>query len=384
MQPSNRIYLDHAATTPVHPDAAEAMRPYMTEKYGNPSSLHSFGQEAKRALDAARDLIADSIGASPAEIYFTSGGTESDNLALIGVSSAMASKGNHIITSSIEHHAVLETCAYLSTKGFNITYLPVDEYGIVDPESVKNAVTDKTVLVSIIHANNEIGTIEPISQIAEFTRASGIALHTDAVQTVGHIPVDVDALGVDLLSLTAHKFYGPKGIGALYVRKGTRIAPLIHGGSQERNRRAGTENIPGIIGMAKALEISIVEMAMTSTNDLKLRTLLINGLLKAIPGIQVNGHPHLRLSNNANISVPGVEGESMLLMLDMKGIAASSGSACSSGALEPSHVLKALGVPFELAQGTLRFSIGRSNTEAEIDCTIESLKAIVDRLRSMA
>lgn len=384
MQPSNRIYLDHAATTPVHPDAAEAMRPYLTEIYGNPSSLHSFGQDAKRALDAARDLIADSIGASPAEIYFTSSGTESDNLAMIGVSSAMASRGNHIITSSIEHHAVLETCGYLSTKGFDITYLPVDEYGIVGPKSVRDAITDNTVLVSIMHANNEIGTIEPISEIAAITRERGIAFHTDAVQTVGHIPVDVDALGIDLLSMSAHKYYGPKGVGALYVRKGTRIAPLIHGGSQERNRRAGTENIPGIIGMAKALEISIAGMSTTTANEIKLRDYLIDGLSRAIPDVQFNGHPHLHLSNNINISVPSVEGESMLLMLDMKGIAASSGSACSSGALEPSHVLKALGLPFEMAQGTLRFSIGHGNTEAEIDFTIESLEAIVDRLRSMA
>lgn len=384
MQPSYRIYLDHAATTPVHLDVVEAMQPYLSEIYGNPSSLHSFGQEAKRALDAARDLIADSIGASSSEIYFTSGGTESDNLALIGVSSAMASKGNHIITSAIEHHAVLETCAYLAAKGFDITYLPGDEYGIVDPESVRDAITDKTVLVSIMHANNEIGTMEPVSEIAEFTRERGIAFHTDAVQTVGHMPVDVDKLGVDLLSLTAHKFYGPKGVGALYVRKGTRIAPLIHGGSQERNRRAGTENIPGIIGMAKALEISIAEMSENAANELKLRTRLVDGLLKAIPDLQLNGHPNLRLANNVNISISGVEGESMLLMLDMKGIAASSGSACSSGALEPSHVLRAIGLPLELSQGALRFSIGRSNTEAEIDFTIESLKAIVERLRSMA
>jgi cysteine desulfurase len=383
MQSSKRIYLDHAATTPVHPNVAEAMQPYLTEIYGNPSSLHLFGQEAKRALDTARDLVADSIGASSSEIYFTSGGTESDNLALIGVSSAMASKGNHIITSAIEHHAILETCAYLTAKGFEITYLPVDEYGIVDPESVKNAITDKTVLVSIMHANNEIGTIEPVSEIAEFTRERGIALHTDAVQTVGHMPMDVDVLGVDLLSLTAHKFYGPKGVGALYIRQGTRIVPLIHGGSQERNRRAGTENIPGIIGMAKALEISLSDMADRTGRVLELRTRLINGIQENISGVMLNGHPYKRLSNNVNISVTGVEGESMLLMLDMKGIAASSGSACSSGALEPSHVLRSLGLPLELSQGALRFSIGRSNTEAEIDFTIESLKTIVDRLRSM-
>lgn len=384
MTPSQRIYLDHAATTPVLPEVADAIRPYMTEIFGNPSSLHSFGQEAKHALDAARDTVAGILGAHPSEIYFTSGGTESDNLALIGVTRALASKGNHVITTSIEHHAVLETCQYLQTQGIDVTYLPVDKYGLVDPLHIEKAITDKTVLVSVMHANNEIGTIEPLAEISKVTREKGVALHTDAVQTVGHIPVNVDELGVDLLSLTSHKFYGPKGAGALYVRRGTRIAPLIHGGAQERNRRAGTENIPGIVGLAKALEISQQEMDERILRETALRDRLIHGLMAKIDKIRLNGHPSIRLPNNANIAVEYVEGESMLLTLDMMGIAASSGSACTSGALEPSHVLQAIGLPFDIAHGSLRFSLGRCNIEEDIDCVIESLPPIVERLRSMS
>lgn len=383
MRAQRRIYLDHAATTPMLPEVTEAMQPYFECMFGNPSSLHSFGQEARRALDSARDVTAQAIGADASEIYFTSGGTESDNLALIGVSNALTAKGAHIITTSIEHHAILETCDCLKSRGMEITYLPVDGCGVVDPERVRHAITDKTVLVSVMHANNEIGTIEPITDIAEITRAKGVFLHTDAVQTVGHIPVNVDALGVDLLSVTAHKFYGPKGVGALYIRRGTKITPLIHGGSQERNRRAGTENVAGIVGLAKALEIALRDMDARARRESGLRDRLIRGLSEGIEGLRLNGHPTHRLPNNVNISISGAEGESMLLTLDMMGIAASSGSACSSGALEPSHVLRAIGMPFELAQGSLRFSLGRCNTDEEVDLVIESLPPIVERLRSM-
>ena len=379
-----RVYLDYAATTPALPEVADAMRPYLTDIFGNPSSLHSFGQEAKRALDASRDSVAKALGADAAEIYFTSGGTESDNLALIGVSNALAGKGNHIITSAIEHHAVLETCEYLQTRGFETTYLPVDEHGLVDPSDVEKAITDKTILVSIMHANNEIGTIEPLAEISKITRDKGVLLHTDAVQTVGHIPVNVNDLGVDLLSLAAHKFYGPKGVGALYVRRGTRISPIIHGGAQERQRRAGTENMPGIVGLAKALEICRQDMEERTRKETALRERLISGLFECIKDIRLNGHPTERLPNNVNVAVQYVEGESMLLMLDMQGVAASSGSACTSGALEPSHVLQAIGLPFEIAHGSIRFSLGRWTTEEDIDRVVELLPPIVERLRAMS
>lgn len=379
-----RIYLDHAATTPVLPEVADAMRPYLTDVFGNPSSIHSFGQEAKNALDAARDSVARILGADASEIYFTSGGTEADNLALIGVTNALAHKGNHIVTSAIEHHAVLETCEYLQTRGFEVSIVPVDKDGLVDPAEVEKALTDKTILVSIMHANNEIGTIEPIAEIAKITRERGIAFHTDAVQTVGAIPVSVNDLGVDLLTLTAHKFYGPKGSGALYIRKGTRISPLIHGGGQERRRRAGTENLAGIIGLAKALEISQEGIEERAKKISELRDYLIRGLLREIADMRLNGHPTKRLPNNVNVAVQYVEGESMLLTLDLLGIAASSGSACTSGALEPSHVLQAIGLPFETAHGSLRFSLGRSTTKEDLDYVIEQLPPIVERLRSMS
>ena len=381
---TRRIYLDHAATTPVLPEVADAMRPYMTDVFGNPSSIHSFGQEAKNALDAARDTVARILGADASEIYFTSGGTESDNLALIGVAKANRSRGNHIITCAVEHHAVLETCHFLEGEGFEITCLPVDSFGLVDPGDVGNAITDRTILISIMHANNEIGTIEPLAEISKITREKEIPLHTDAVQSVGAIPVSVDDLGVDLLSLTAHKFYGPKGVGALYVRRGTRIAPLIHGGAQERQRRAGTENVPGIVGLAKALEISqdgIEERARTIT---ELRDYLIRGIMERIPDVRLNGHPTERLPNNVNVAIERVEAESTILALDMKGIAASSGSACTSGALEPSHVLQALGLPLAAAMTAVRFSLGRSTTKDDLDFTIESLAEIASRLRSVS
>jgi len=381
---SRKIYLDHAATTPVLPEAADAMRPYMTDIFGNPSSLHSFGQEARRALDGARDAVARILGADASEIYFTSGGTESDNLALIGVTEALAEKGNHIITTAIEHHAVLETCEYLRTRGVEATCLPVDEYGLVDPTEVEKAITDKTVLVSVMHANNEIGTIEPIAEISKIAREQGIAFHTDAVQTVGHIPVNVDELGVDLLSLAAHKFYGPKGVGALYVRRGTRISPIIHGGAQERDRRAGTENVPGIVGLAKALEISQANVEERAREETDLRDYLIRELTARITDIRLNGHPTKRLPNNVNIVIEYVEGESTLLMLDMVGVAVSTGSACSAGAIEPSHVLRAIGLPLQVAQSSLRFSLGRSTTKEDLDYVLQQLPPIVARLRSMS
>ena len=381
---TRRIYLDHAATTPVLPEVADAMRPYMTDVFGNPSSIHSFGQEAKNALDAARDTVARILGADASEIYFTSGGTESDNLALIGVAKANRSRGNHIITCAVEHHAVLETCHFLEGEGFEITCLPVDSFGLVDPADVENAITDRTILVSIMHSNNEIGTIEPLAEITNITREKGIPLHTDAVQSVGAIPVSVDDLGVDLLSLTAHKFYGPKGVGALYVRRGTRIAPLIHGGAQERQRRAGTENVPGIVGLARALEISQDGIEERARSIADLRDCLIRGIMERIPGVRLNGHPMNRLPNNVNVAIERVEAESTILALDMKGIAASSGSACTSGALEPSHVLQALGLPLAAAMTAVRFSLGRSTTKDDLDFTIESLAEIASRLRSVS
>jgi len=360
------------------------MRPYMTDAFGNPSSLHSFGQEARRALDGARDTVARILDADASEIYFTSGGTESDNMALIGVTEALAGKGNQIITTAIEHHAVLETCEYLETRGVEVICLPVDEYGLVDPADVEKAITDKTILVSVMHANNEIGTIEPIAESSKITYERGIAFHTDAVQTVGHIPVNVDKLGVDLLSLAAHKFYGPKGVGALYVRRGTKISPIIHGGAQERKRRAGTENIPGIVGLAKALQISQEDIEERAREETELRDYLIRELTARIPDIRLNGHPTKRLPNNVNIVIEYVEGESTLLMLDAVGVAASTGSACSAGAIEPSHVLKAIGLPLQVAQSSIRFSLGRSTTKEDLDYVLEQLPPIIARLRALS
>lgn len=379
-----RIYLDHAATTPTRPEVVRAMLPYFSRAFGNPSSLYSYGQEARKAVEEARVRVAGLIGARSEEIVFTSGGTEADNFALQGIAFANEDRGNHIITTSIEHHAILETCKFLERRGFSVTYLPVDQYGLVDPGDVKKAITDRTILVSIMHANNEVGTIEPIEEIGRITRERGVYFHTDAVQTVGHIPVNVEELNVDLLSLSAHKFYGPKGVGALYIRKGVKLVSLLHGGEQEKRRRAGTENVPGIVGLGKAAELAGMEMEREAERLTYLRDKLIRGLMERIDRIRLNGHPARRLPNNVNITVDFVEGESMLLNLDLEGICASTGSACSSASLKPSHVLLALGLSPEQAHGSLRLSLGRENTERDVDQVTAVLPRIVEKLRAMS
>ena len=379
-----RIYLDYAATTPTHPEVVKAMLPYFTEAFGNPSSIYSYGQEAKGAVGEARVKIANLIGARDDEIVFTSGGTEADNFAIKGVAFANESKGNHIITSLIEHHAVIETYKFLEKRGFKVTYLPVDEYGLIDPGDVKKAVTERTILISVMYASNEMGTIEPITEIGRIAREAGIYFHTDAVQAVGHIPVDVNELGVDLLSMSAHKLYGPKGVGALYIRKGSKLTPFMHGGEQERRRRASTENVPGIVGFGQAAEIAHQEMNEETERLTCLRDRLIKDLLKRIDHSRLNGHPTMRLPNNVNVSVDYVEGESILLNLDLEGICASTGSACSSSSLEPSHVLLAMGLSHERAHGSLRFSLGKWTTEEEIERVLDALPRIVAKLRAMS
>lgn len=379
-----RIYLDYAATTPTHPEVVKAMLPYFTEAFGNPSSIHSYGQEAKGAIEEARTKVANLIGAQDEEIVFTSGGTEADNFALKGVAFASENRGNHIITSSIEHHAVIETGKFLEGRGFRVTYLPVDKYGLVDPDDVRRAITEKTILISVMHASNEVGTIEPITEIGKIAKEAGVYFHTDAVQTAGHILVDVNKLGVDLLSMSAHKLYGPKGVGALYIRKGTKLIRFMHGGEQERKRRASTENVPGIVGFGKAIEFAQQEMSQEAERLTYLRDKLIKGLLERIDHSRLNGHPVMRLPNNVNISVDYVEGESMLLNLDLEGICASTGSACSSSSLEPSHVLLALGLSHEQAHGSLRFSLGKWTTEDEIERVLDVLPPIVAKLRAMS
>lgn len=379
-----RVYLDHAATTPTHPEVVKAMLPYFTDAFGNPSSIYSYGQEAKGGIEEARSKVAELIGARSEEIIFTSGGTEADNFALKGIAYANGHKGNHIITTSIEHHAVMEACNFLERRGFSITYLPVDGYGLVDPDEVKKAITDKTILVSVMHASNEVGTIEPVEEIGKIAKEAGVYFHTDAVQTVGHIPVNVEELKVDLLSISGHKLYGPKGVGALYVRKGTRLVSLMHGGEQEKRRRAGTENVPAIVGLGKAVELAGQTMDMEAERLSYLRDKLIEGLVERIDHIRLNGHPARRLPNNVNVSVDFVEGESMLLNLDLEGICASTGSACSSSNLEPSHVLLALGLPHEQAHGSLRFTLGQENTEEDVKRVLEVLPGIVARLRAMS
>jgi len=379
-----RIYLDYAATTPVHPRVVQEMQPFFCDRFGNPSSLHFFGQEAKMAVTTARGRVAHLIGAWPEEIVFTSGGTEADNYALEGIAFAREDKGNHIIVSAIEHHAVLNCAKFLQSRGFQITYLPVGGDGLIDPAEVKKAITDKTILVSVMHANNEIGTIEPLAEISKIVKEKEIILHSDAVQTVGHVPFNVDALGVDLLSISAHKLYGPKGVGALYVRKGTKMINLLHGGAQESGHRASTENVPGIVGLGVAAEVVLGEMLAERMRIIPLRDKLIKGILDKIPDVQLNGHPTLRLPNNVNLSIKYVEGEALLLNLDLQGIAAASGSACSSGSTETSHVLQAIELSPEVARGSVRFTLGRLVKEEEIDFVLETLPKIVEKLRKMS
>lgn len=378
-----KVYLDNAATTALSPKVLEAMVPYMTSIYGNPSSVHAFGREAKQGMDAARDQVAKALNCGPAEVIFTGCGTESDNTAILGAAERYKDKGRHIVTTSVEHHAVLHTCEYLEKHGCGVTYLPVDADGRVSPEQVREAIRPDTVLVSIMFANNEVGTIMPIPEIAAVCREKGVLFHTDAVQAVGHIPVDVQAMGIDMLSLSAHKFHGPKGVGVLYCRKGIRLPSYILGGAQEKGRRAGTENVPGIVGLGAAIELACANMRENAARMTVLRDRLMQGIAQ-IPEVKLNGHPTERLPNNVNYSIKYIEGESILLMLDMNGIAASSGSACTSGSLDPSHVLLAMGLPHETAHGSVRLTLGDDTTEADIDYTIGVLKNTVTRLRAMS
>ncbi|MFH1594609.1 MAG: cysteine desulfurase NifS [Candidatus Omnitrophota bacterium] len=380
---TKRIYLDHNATTPVDPRVLEAMLPFYRDTYGNPSSIHSFGRDAKVAMEEARLTVANIIGATSGEIVFTSGGTESNNLAIKGVAKALRDKGKHIITSSIEHHAVLNVCQDLEREGFSITYIPVDRFGMVDPEDVKKAIRKDTILITVMHANNEVGTIEPVSDIGRIARERMVIFHTDAAQSIGKIQVNVDRMNVDLLSLSSHKFYGPKGAGALYVRKGVKIAPIVLGGEHERRLRAGTENAPGIVGLGKAIEVAVSEMKETSELSAALRNRLEDGIRRSISKVQINGHPEKRLPNTSSISFESIDSESAILYLDSQGIALSTGSACSSGSIEPSHVLTAMDVSGSLAKGTLRFSLGRGNTEKEIDKTVAELVKVVSKLRKL-
>ncbi|MFO7957395.1 MAG: cysteine desulfurase NifS [Candidatus Brocadiia bacterium] len=378
------VYMDHSATTPVRPEVVEAMLPYFEEKYGNASSVHHKGREAREAVEDARRTVAAHLGAAPDEIVFTSGGTESDNHAIRGVAAAAGERGRHIITSAIEHHAVLNTCKDLEKEGFEVTTLPVDDRGLVDPRDLDDAMRPDTILVTVMMANNEVGTIEPIRELAEVASEHDVPIHTDAVQAVGKIPVDVEELGVDLLSLSGHKFYGPKGVGVLYIRSGTRIRPVQVGGHHEKGRCAGTENVPGIVGLARALELACAEMEGEGQRLRRLRDHLQEGLAGSLEDARLNGHPERRLPHILNITFAYVEGESMLLSLDAAGICVSTGSACTSGTLEPSHVLTAMGVPAEMAHGSLRFSLGRVNDEKDVEYVLEKLPPIVRRLREMS
>ncbi len=361
-----------------------AMQEWFSERYGNPSSLYRIAREAQSALTTAREEVAQALHATPEEIFFTSGGTESDNWALIGTAFAFKKKGNHIITSSIEHHAILHTCDYLQRQGFSITYLPVDDQGLINPADVRAAITDQTILVSVMYANNEIGTIQPIAEIGAICREKGVLFHTDAVQAIGNVPIDVHEQNIDLLSLSAHKFYGPKGTGALYIRKGVRIDNYLHGGGQEKRRRAGTENVAGIVGMGKAIARATASMDERTKRTKALRDTLLTNILAQIPNTRLNGHPEKRLPGNINVSFEFIEGESLLLLLDHAGICGSTGSACSSGSLEPSHVLLSIGVPIEISHGSLRLTLGSGNTEEEIAYVLEELKKAVQRLREMS
>ena len=381
---SSIIYMDHCSSTPTDSRVIEAMNPYFDKLYGNPSSAYSFAQDSAKAIKEARERVANILNAKPTEIIFTSGGTEANNLAIKGIAFANRERGNHIITSKIEHHAVLNTCKWLEKQGFSVSYIEVDKYGIVNLDELKRKITDKTILISVMYANNEVGTIEPVSEIAEIKNDKEIYIHTDAVQAVGKIKVDVNKLGVDLLSLSAHKFYGPKGVGALFVRNGTKIDPLLHGGHHEKNKRAGTENVAGIVGLGRACEIALEKMGEEDKRLKKLRDKLEKGITEKITDVVVNGHPEMRLSGVLNICVKYVEGESILLHLDKEGIAASSGSACTSDSLEPSHVLTSMGISPDVAHGSLRFSLGHSNNEQDIDKVLEVLPPIVKKLREMS
>lgn len=380
----NKVYMDNAATTAMRKEVLDAMLPYMTTMYGNPSSIHSFGRDAKLATDKARAQIASVLNCLPDEIIFTGGGSEADNMAIKGTASRLALKGKHIITSAVEHHAVLHTCAQLEKQGFEVTYLPVDGFGMVSPTDLEAAIRPDTILVTIMYANNEMGTIMPIKELAEVVHKHKVLFHTDAVQAVCHIPIDVKAEGIDMLSLSGHKFHGPKGIGALYIRRGVSVDPLISGGAQERNRRAGTENVPAIVGMGYAAEIAASTMIEDGVRLTKLRDRMISYILENIPYVKLNGHPTKRLPGNVNVSIEYIEGEAILLMLDINGIAASSGSACTSGSLDPSHVLLAMGLPHEIAHGSLRLSISDMTTDEEVDYVLDVLVKIVGRLREMS
>jgi cysteine desulfurase len=379
-----QVYMDNAATTKMKKEVLEEMMPFFTEHYGNPSSIYKLGRESKKALETSREKVADAIGAKAKEIYFTSGGSEADNWAIKGVAYANKDRGNHIITTKIEHHAVLYTCKYLEKQGFEVTYLDVDEYGMVSLEELEKAIKEETILISVMYANNEIGTIQPIAEIGKLAREKGVYFHTDAVQAIGSVEIDVDALNIDMLSLSGHKIYGPKGVGALYIRQGTKIHPLIHGGSQEKNRRAGTENLAYIVGLGKAIEMATSDIEGHNREIIALRNGLIDRINDRIDYIKLNGHPEKRLPGNVNFSFEFIEGEALLLSLDMVGIAGSSGSACTSGSLDPSHVLLAIGLPHEIAHGSLRLSIGDFNSEDELDYVVDKLEEIVQRLRIMS
>lgn len=378
------IYLDNAATTRTAPEVVEAMLPYFSEFYGNASTVYEFGGMSKEAISKAREIIADAIGAKENEIYFTGGGSESDNWALKATAEAYKSKGRHIITSKIEHHAILHTCEWLEQNGFEVTYLDVDEFGVVKLEELKKAIRPDTILITIMFANNEIGTIEPVAEIGKIAREHGILFHTDAVQAFGQVPIQVDELNIDMLSASAHKLNGPKGIGFLYIRKGIKIRSFLHGGAQERKRRAGTENVPGIVGFGKAVELALNSMEERAKRECELRDYLMERVLKEIPFTRVNGDRTNRLPNNVNLCFQFVEGESLLIMLDMKGICGSSGSACTSGSLDPSHVLLAIGLPHEIAHGSLRLTLGSDTTKEDMDTVVEAIKEIVTQLREMS
>lgn len=379
-----KIYLDNAATTKTRPEVVEAMLPYFTELYGNPSSVYEFAAQNKKAVDEARGIIAKALGGDLSEVYFTAGGSESDNWAIKAVVDAYAEKGNHIITSKIEHHAILHVCQYLEKHGVEVTYVDVDENGILKLDQLEKAIRPTTILISIMFANNEIGTMQPVKEIGEIAKKHNVLFHTDAVQAFGQIPIDVNELNIDMLSGSAHKLNGPKGIGFLYIKKGVKIRSFVHGGAQERQRRAGTENVPGIVGFGKATQIALDTMNDRIEKEKKLRNLLFKRVLEEIPYVRVNGDKLKRLPNNANFSFQFIEGESLLIMLDMKNICASSGSACTSGSLDPSHVLLAIGLPHEIAHGSLRLTVNEENTEEEINYTVDQIKEIVDKLRMMS